>query len=158
MRKMFSKNQIKEIAGSSPEKVIEIVNEGIASGEIQAGGDLYLHKVHFTNNSTTDNAARYGFGHRSTIYFIDSSDKNNHSFIEMRSIIANGTYIHVPTEISNNGTGGIYIATGIAASGTNIQIIGIKIDSSFSSSSYSKDFNAFSSSGLSKTENVYKIE
>lgn len=43
MRKMFSENQIKEIAGSSPEKIVEIVNEGIASGEIQAGGDLYLH-------------------------------------------------------------------------------------------------------------------
>ncbi len=48
MRKMFSENQIKEIAGSSPEKVIEIVNEGIESGKIQAGGNgKYSHRLEF---------------------------------------------------------------------------------------------------------------
>ena len=42
MRKMFSKNQIKELA-------VEGVNEGISSGSVEVGTKLYLHNAYDNN-------------------------------------------------------------------------------------------------------------
>lgn len=99
MRKMFSEKQIKNLSWESVsedhaqdlvEPIVNVVNYGIASGDIQAGGKVYVHILRFNFMSGGSNK------HVNSVIY--SSHSASYTLAELKSIpnihniLTNGLY------------------------------------------------------------------